>query len=44
MILTKRDKDFLFFIENTNLIFTNQQIADIFYPAGNRQSSYMIAN
>lgn len=44
MILTKRDKDFLFFIENTNLIFTNQQIADIFYPAGNRKSSYMIAN
>ena len=44
MILTERDRKFIYFIENTNLIFTNQQIADIFYPAGNRKSSYMIAN
>jgi hypothetical protein len=44
MILTERDRKFIHFIENTNLIFTNQQIADIFYPAGNPKSSYMIAN
>jgi hypothetical protein len=44
MILTERDRKFIYFIENTNLIFTNQQIADIFYPAGNPKSSYMIAN
>lgn len=42
--LTNRDKQFIKFMSETNLVFTNQQIGNIFYKGGNEKSSYMIAN
>ena len=42
--LTNRDKHFIKFMSETNLVFTNQQIGNIFYKGGNEKSSYMIAN
>ena len=32
--LTNRDKQFIKFMSETNLVFTNQQIGNIFYKGG----------
>ena len=34
--LTNRDKQFIKFMSETNLVFTNQQIGNIFYKGGNK--------
>ena len=42
--MTDRDKKFIKFMSETNLVFTNQQIGNIFYKGSTEKSSYMIAN